>query len=71
MKKALLYKPQNDDIDVSVVAYANEAFIDWGCSKSKNTSGCGNRCTKNPWPEGFDFFCKKPKTNDNQVCPRE
>jgi hypothetical protein len=64
MKKALLYKPQTDDIGVNVAVYANEAFVDWGC---------GKRC-KDIWPEGFDIFCRKkpkPAKNDNQICPRE
>jgi hypothetical protein len=67
MKKAFLYKPETDDISVNVAVYANEAFIDWGCSK--NTTGCGKKC-KDPWPgNGFDFFCKTRKGETNQACP--
>ena len=67
MKKALLYKPQTEDIDVSVVAYANEAWVNWGCSK--NTSGCGGKRSDEP-KKGIDiFFCKRGE-NGNRICPK-
>ena len=65
MKKALLYKPQNDGIDVNVAVYANEACLNlWRCTE--NPSECGG----GPKPKSKNiFFCKRGE-NDNRICPK-
>ncbi|MDR2418762.1 MAG: hypothetical protein LBD79_06880 [Treponema sp.] len=71
MKKTL-YKPEADEVDVNVVTYANEAFIDWRCKHEggKNTTGCGKNCKGMPWPgKGIDFICKT-SGKINWVCPK-
>ena len=68
MKKTL-YKPETDDLDVNVVAYANEAWFNIrACSKTKNSSGCKPESDKPK--KGIDiFFCKRSEGKLNQVCP--
>jgi hypothetical protein len=64
--KVTLYKPEADDLDVSVVVYAAEAWINWGCTK--NPSECGDKRGPNEPKKSFNiFFCKKGK--ENQACP--
>ncbi|MDR1398928.1 MAG: hypothetical protein LBJ41_03290 [Treponema sp.] len=67
MKKTL-YKPETDDIDISVVAYANEAWFNIrGCTE--NPSECGGKQPDKPEKNINIFFCKKGKVN--QVCPKD
>ena len=55
MKKALLYKPQNDDIDVNVVVYANEACLNWW--RCKNSCNKPDINCKPQEPRRHDLLC--------------
>ncbi|MDR1326558.1 MAG: hypothetical protein LBK00_11030 [Treponema sp.] len=57
--KVALYKPETDEVDVNVVAYANEAWLNLrGCIE--NPSECGGKRGPNEPKKPFNvFFCKK------------